>query len=257
MKSIKGVNELIAILKMELLKTLQDRGIYFWNFVLPILFTVLFISVLTSGADATTQEEIILSIVPGYTIMFVFFIMISMVSTFIKDRDSGMTARLTSTPLPPIHYLFGKWIPYMIFVMVQITILLLFGKLVYDVPLREPLLLIILAIFLTFTVTGIGLALALIVKTDNMGIAMTQVLSLGGAMLGGLWMPIEMMPDFLKTISKFLPQYWAHQAFTDTMAGTMKTNDFTVTIFILFIFGMIGFTIALIRYPQFLKQAKN
>ncbi|MGM8365007.1 ABC transporter permease [Virgibacillus sp. W0181] len=248
---------MLAILKLELLKTMQDRGIYFWTFILPIIFTVLFISVLTSGVEKTIQEQMIVSIIPGYAVMFVFFIMITMVSTFIKDRDNGMTARLASTPLSPFQYLLGKWIPYMIIVLIQITVLLLFGKLVYDVPLREPLLLVILAIFLTFTVTGLGMALALIAKTDNMGIAVTQVIALGGAVIGGLWMPIDMMPEIIKTISKFLPQYWAHQAFTNTMTGTIQYSDFALAISILFAFGIIGFITAFVRYPHFLKLAKN
>ncbi|MGM8211317.1 ABC transporter permease [Virgibacillus sp. W0430] len=248
---------MVAIFKIEMLKITQDRGIYFWTFLLPIIFTVLFISILTSGADETIQEQMILSIIPGYTVMFVFFIMITMVSTFIKDRDHGFTARLASTPLSPMHYLFGKWIPYMCIVLIQIAVLLLFGKLVYDIPLHEPLLLLLLAILLTFTVTGFGLALALIVKTDNMGIAITQIVALGGAIIGGLWMPIDMMPEIIQTISKFLPQYWAHQAFSTAMTGSIEINDFMTAAFILFGFGMVGFIIAIICYPQFLRRAKN
>src|SRR5690606_31484582 len=107
-----------------------------------------------------------------------------------------------------------------------IIILLLFGKLVYDVPLEQPLYIGLLAVILIFMVTGIGLALAVIVKTTNMGIAVTQIFALGGAMLGGLWMPVDMMPEFLQTISRFTPQYWAHQGFQGAMAGVLEVGDF-------------------------------
>src|SRR5690625_2818480 len=223
-----------AIINMELRKNLQDRGLLFWMLILPIIFTVLFISVFTSGMEDAVQKEVVTSIVPGYIVMFVFFfligmvstfikdlvlgslvrhpitpyqpsfiflfilticfnvlffsvftsgmedsgqegvvnsivpgyivmflffIMISMVSTFIKDRDHGIVARLASTPLPPSFYLFGKWIPYMYVVLIQMFILFLFGKLVYNIPLEQPILLVVLSILLTFTVTGLGLAL--------------------------------------------------------------------------------------------------
>lgn len=246
-----------AIINMELRKNVQDRGLLFWMLILPIIFTVLFISVFTSGMEEAVQKEVTISIVPGYVVMFVFFIMISMVTTFINDRNQGMVARLASTPLRPFLYLFGKWIPYMYIVLVQISILLLFGKLVYNIPLGQPILLAGLSIALTFTVTGLGLALALFSKTENMGIAITQVVSLGGALLAGLWIPYDMLPNILQMISKFLPQYWAHQAFQEAMTGTLAYTDFFQTIAILLGFGIIGFIVALLQYPRFLNQARS
>ena len=246
-----------ATIAMEMRKNLQDRGLVFWTLILPIIFTVLFIAVFTSGVDSITKEQVIISIIPGYITMFVFFIMITMVDTFIKDRDLGMTARMASTPLSPYLYLLGKWIPYIYIVLIQIAILFLFGKIVYNIPMEQPLFLFLLSLFLTFTVTGLGLALALLVKTFNTGLAITQVFTLGGAVLSGLWMPLDMMPNFLQLIAKFLPQYWAHQAFQEAMAGTLLYSDLFLTLLILFGFGCIGFIIALSQYPNFLKRARN
>src|SRR5699024_6094648 len=94
-----------AIMQIEIRKNIQDKGLLFWMIILPIVFTVLFISFFTTDTEANMKEQIILSIVPGYVVMFVFFIMISMVNTFIKDRNDGMIARLASTPISPIYYL--------------------------------------------------------------------------------------------------------------------------------------------------------
>ncbi|WP_404457353.1 ABC transporter permease [Oceanobacillus kapialis] len=246
-----------SIISLELLKNLQDRGLIFWMLILPILFTVLFISVFTTGTEGVAREQVILSIVPGYTVMFVFFITITMIANFIKDRELGMTARLASTPLPPYKYLLGKWIPYMYIVFIQIVVLFLFGKIVYDVPLEQPFFLLITSLLLTFTVTGIGLALSLLVKTNNMGIAITQVIALGGAVLSGLWMPIDMMPSFIQTFSKFLPQYWTHQAFQQGMEGSMELSELLLPNTVLLVYGILAFTIAILRYPTFLKMARG
>ncbi|MFB1052042.1 ABC transporter permease [Paraliobacillus sp. JSM ZJ581] len=246
-----------AIIELEIKKNLQDRGLLFWTLILPIIFTVLFISVFTSGAEETASQQIILAIVPGYTIMFVFFIMITMTDSFIKDRNIGMVTRIASTPLSPYLFLFGKWISYMVIVMMQVVILFLFGKVVYHIPLEQPIYLLILSVFLTFMVTGLGLALAVIVKTNNMGIALTQIIALGGAVLGGLWMPVNMMPDILQVISRFLPQHWAHQAFQNAMEGKLQAVELLQTSLILLGFGLAGFIAALLCYPNFLKQAKG
>lgn len=246
-----------ATLILELKKNAQDRGLLFWMIILPIAFTVLFISVFTSGVPDADRETVILSIVPGYTVMFVFFIMISMVNTFLKDRDVGMTARIASTSLSPTKYLLGKWLPYMFIVWIQIFILLAFGKLVYQVPLEQPLYLLITSAVLAFSATGIGLALSMLVHTENMGIALTQVFALGGAVLSGLWMPLEMMPDFMRIIAHGLPQYWAHQELQDAMNGTLKLSLFAKATAVVFAYGCIGFLIAFMRYPHFLKKARG
>lgn len=73
------------------------------------------------------QIDPITHIIPGYTVMFTFFIMISMVISFVKDLQSGMVARLASTPLSKYQYLFGKWVPYILIVLAQIVALFLFG----------------------------------------------------------------------------------------------------------------------------------
>ncbi|WP_244444975.1 ABC transporter permease [Oceanobacillus jeddahense] len=246
-----------AVMIVELKKHVQDKGLVFWIFLLPILFTVLFIAIFTSGVDDATRQDVIQSIVPGYVVMFVFFIMISMVQVFIKDRDKGMTARLASTPIKSYSYLLGKWLPFMFIVLFQIIVLFLFGKVVYNISLGEPIILLVLSLYITFTVTAIGLAMSLTVNTENMGIAITQIIALGGAMLSGLWMPLEMMPDFMQTIARFLPQYWAHQSFQDAMAGTTQASELFQTLGVLFAIGLAAFIIAIIRYPYFLKRAVN
>jgi len=248
---------MFAMLLLELKKNLQDKGLLFWMILLPIIFTVLFIAVFTSGVDEATKQTITTSIVPGYTVMFVFFIIISMVSSFLKDRDLGMVARLASTPLTSHSYLLGKWIPYMIIVWIQIAILLIFGKIVYHVPLEQPILILILSVILAFTTTGIGLFCALIVQTENMGIAITQIIALGGAFLGGLWVPLEMMPSFLQGIAKTLPQYWGHLGFREAMTGTLEMQEFFQVVFILFAFGCGSFILSVVLYPKFLQKARG
>lgn len=248
---------MLATIHLELRKKIEDKGLLFWTFILPIIFTVLFIAVFTSGTEAIDKQQIIISIVPGYIVMFVFFVIISMVDTLHQDLKTGMTARLASTPLTPNAYLLGKWIPYMYIVLIQIATLFLFGKIVYDIPLMQPIFIVALSILLTFTVTGMGIAIAIIVKSFNMGLAITQLITLVGALLSGLWIPIDMLPSYIQTVSKIFPQYWAHQAFQGAMAGDLTNLQLVHTLTILFGFGLIGFVIALIRYPTFLRRAKS
>jgi len=248
---------MIAVMQVEIRKHLQDVGLIFWMIILPIIFTVLFIAMFTNGVEGDVKTQITTSIVPGYVVMFVFFIMISIVNTFVKDRDKGMVARLASTRLKPFGYLLGKWVPFLLIVMVQMFILFTFGKLIYDIPMEQMTYIIVIAMCLSFVATTLGVGLALIVKTENMGIAVTQIVALGGAMIGGLWMPLDAMPSFIQTASPAFPQYWAHQAMYDALLGQLSFGGFMQAVAVLCAIGCGAMFMAWLLFPSYLQKAKH
>jgi ABC-2 type transport system permease protein len=245
-----------AITKTELKKNIQDKGLWFWTFILPIIFIVAFVAIF-SGDESATHQEVVTQIVPGYSIMFAFFIMISMVIAFVKDRERGMVARIASTPLPTHNYFLGKWIPFYIIVLIQITVLFAFGVFVYNLQLGDPFAMVILTLAITFIVTGWGMAMAVLVKTENMGIALTQIVALGGALFGGLWMPIEFMPDFVQNLSRIFPQYWALEGYKEILLRDGGIGDVWIHIVLLIGAGIVGGMIALAAYPRFLRQSRS
>lgn len=245
------------VFNIEIRQHIQDKGLIFWIFILPIVFTILFISVFTSTVDNSIKDDVITSIVPGYTVMFVFFIIISMGTSFIHDRDTGWIARLASTPLSSLHYLIGKSLSFFLVVLIQIIVLQTFGKIIYTIPMEQPVFLFLLALALTSCVIGIGLAISVTIRTNNMGIAITQIIALVGALVGGLWVPFDMMPDVLQKIGSFTPQYWAHTGFKQAMNGTLNVTDLCKVIAVLLGYSFAGLFSAYLIYPNFLKQAKS
>src|SRR5699024_594834 len=186
-----------TLLKIGIIKSCKDKKLYFWTIILPIIFIVLFISIFTSSTMADNKEEVINKIVPGYTVMFVFFIMISMCYSFLEDRNKGMVARLASTPLSPYSYLMSKWGVYIAIVLIQISGLMLLGKIVYQIHFAQPIYLITTAIILSMTVTSMGVLLSFLIEFSNASVAVAQMIALRGAALGGLWMHREMRADII------------------------------------------------------------
>ncbi|MFF2890358.1 ABC transporter permease [Paenibacillus sp. NPDC057967] len=201
--------------------------------------------------ENATKTNAVTQIVPGYTVMFVFFIMINMIQNLLKDRRSGMLSRLQGTPMKPIHYLIGMWVPNVLVVLIQSTVLLTFGRLVYGLQLGNPLAIALIVLGLAVCATGIGLMLALLVSSENMGIAMVQVIAMGGAIVGGLWFPYEFLPKVVQTIGLFTPQYWAQKGMQDVMIRGMDIGGIGLTLLILFAFGLAGLGVALLRFKKF------
>lgn len=196
-------------------------------------------------------------IVPGYTVMFVFFIMNSMVRRFFQEKESGMIARIQGTPLNPLSYLAGMWIPSFISVLIQCTVLLACGYFFYHLHLGNPFAVSLIVICLALCGTGLGLALALIVRSENQGLGITQLLTLGGAIVAGLWFPSDMLPSFAQKIGYFTPQYWAMSGFQDVMIRGAGLGSIWKNLIILILIGLAGLALALIRFKPFVRSAAH
>jgi len=228
---------LVSIFTKEVYLIFKDKSTFFWLFALPILFIVIFASIFSN--TATDRGTAIAQIVPGYTVMFVFFIMISMVQCFLRDRESGMLARLKGTMLPPMHFLIGMWLPHVFVLLIQSFILLGFGYFVYGLSLGNALSVALIILALAICATGLGLILSMIASSLNAAIAVVQVIAMGGAVLGGLWFPFETLPESVQMIGRFTPQYWALKAL---QAAMIDNASFTANVVwqALLLLGVIG-----------------
>ncbi|WP_054949086.1 ABC transporter permease [Numidum massiliense] len=207
--------------------------------------------------ENAVKLDMVTQVVPGYTVMFVFFIMITMANRMLKDKEGGTLARLRSTPMKPLDYLVGMWVPPFIVTCIQCVVLLAFGYFVYDLHVGDVLAVSLLIVCLNVCATGLGLALALFVKNENQGVAFTQIIAMGGAVFGGLWFPFEFMPRIMQAIGQFTPQYWAQRGLQDVMLRGAHTGDVWLSLVILLAFSFVGVSLALLRFNRFIQSAES
>jgi ABC-2 type transport system permease protein len=104
--------------------------------------------------------------------------------------------------------------------------------------------------------TGIGLAVSMWIRGENQGRAITMLITFGGAALGGVWLPTQLMPHFAQVMGHFTPQYWAQQGFQDVMIRGALIGDVWQTSAV-FAFGLASLLAAFLRFPHFLRTATN
>ncbi|MFD2616337.1 ABC transporter permease [Terrilactibacillus laevilacticus] len=208
-----------------------------------------------SVKENSHNVDMMSQMVPGYTVMFAFYIFISVIKRFFTEKESGMISRLQSTGMNPLSYLLGMWIPHFLTIMIQCIVLIGFGHFVYGMHIGSFIGIFLLIVSLAVCGSSLGVALSFIVKNENQGIGMTQFIALGGAMLGGLWFPSNMLPKFAQAIGKFTPQYWAQQGFLDVIVRDIPVTGLWKSFAALIAFGIIGIIIALTRYKAFLRSA--
>jgi ABC-2 type transport system permease protein len=153
-------------------------------------------------------------LVPGFTVMFVFFLINIMARSFLAERETGTLKRLRLAPIPPISILVGKTLPFFLCSLVQTTVLFLSGKLLFGMPWGpEPVYLIPVILCTSAAATALGLLLATWVQTEQQVSAYgtSLVLILGG--LSGCFIPRAWLPATMQTVSLGTPHAWALKAF--------------------------------------------
>jgi ABC-2 type transport system permease protein len=212
---------------------------------------------ITTINETSSKANGITQIVPGYMIMFSFFIIMTMVTRFTLERDSGMVSRLQSTSISPWKYLLGMWLPNVFMVLLQCLILLLFGHFVYGLVFGNFLIVLLIVISLSICGAGIGIAVSMLIESDQASKGITQFFTLGGSMLGGLWFPFDMLPSYVQIIGKITPQYWAQHGLQEVMTHGAGLAEIWPTFAVLLAIGFCGLLIAKSSYSSFLQRAVN
>ena len=191
-------------------------------------------------------------LVPGFTVMFVFFLINIMARSFIAERELGTLRRLQLAPISPVAILIGKTLPFYVASVLQTSLLFLSGRLLFNMSWGpEPIYLIPVILCTSAAATSLGLLLAAWVRTDQQVSAFgtSLVLVLGG--VSGCFIPRAWLPDLMKTISLATPHAWALRAFdsvlTQDSVDSILVIDYCI---VLMGFALVFFTVGWWRFRQ-------
>lgn len=159
-----------------------------------------------AGDDAALVSAMIMVSMAGYGALGA---ALSGGSQLALERRSGWFRQLSLTGLAPRSFLLAK--AGVIMVLVLPSLLLVFGAgwLIGGVRLPVTVWLTSLGLMWLALVplAILGIVIGLWVKAEAVGGVTTLVLLLL-AMLGGLWLPVDMMPSAMQTLASALPSFW-------------------------------------------------
>lgn len=187
--------------------------------------------------------------VPGYTIYGVFFIMQTIATSLFREKSEGTFRRLQTAPIPQSVLLIGKLIPYYIVNLVQIILMFAIGVVVFHMNLGNDFL-ALLAISLTAAAvsTGMGLLITTLGSTIDQVSSVSAILSVMLSVVGGMMVPIFIMPKFMQTIALFTPHAWALRGFQDVIVRGQDFVAILPVVGVLMLFAVIFWGLALWRF---------
>jgi ABC-2 type transport system permease protein len=146
-------------------------------------------------------------IVPGLVGVILTMTMVMLTAMAIaRERERGTLEQLIVSPVRPVELIVGKILPYIAMGYVQMTVILLLGSLIFDVPIRGsiPLLYLLAFVFIAANL-AVGLFFSTLAKTQQQAMQMSFFFLLPNILLSGFMFPHEAMPMPARWLSTALP----------------------------------------------------
>jgi ABC transporter DrrB family efflux protein len=146
-------------------------------------------------------------VVPGLVGVILTMTMVLLTSMAIaRERERGTLEQLIVSPVRRVELVIGKIVPYVLIGYLQMTLILLAGKLVFDVPVMGSLALLYLLSFVFIAANlSLGLFFSTLAKTQQQAMQMSFFFLLPNILLSGFMFPFEGMPQPAQWLSQLLP----------------------------------------------------
>ncbi len=185
----------------------------------------------------------------GQMITWVFIPLFTLSSVFAGERLSGTLKRLVVTPSSKAIILFGVIFSNLVFALIQMFLLMLFGAFVMGVDwFRDPLAISLMLVTSILAAAAIGTALGTFVKTESQGSGLSIMMGMVMALLGGCWYPIELFPQAVQTATRVLPTRWAMEGMLDVIVRGQGVAAILPDAAVLLGFAALFFVIGVLRF---------
>ncbi|GAA4191328.1 ABC transporter permease [Microbispora amethystogenes] len=189
--------------RLELTRTLRDGGYVIFAVVMPVVMYVIFTNLGLAPGDRHDAAIYVMVSMAAYGALGGAF---NNGSGIAEDRATGWLRQLRLTPLTPVQVVTGKVLTGVVGVVPSIAAVLLAGVLVNHVTLPPQRWLAIIVLLwagtVPFSLLGLGNGYRLSGQTAAVANVATMLTL---SIVGGLWIPAETFPSWLRAIADWTP----------------------------------------------------
>ena len=192
--------------------------------------------------------------VPAWTIFAMFFIVVSLGNNIVKERVNGSFLRLKSMPTSFMVVLSAKFVVYLAAVFTQVLVIFSLAKLTFPaIGLPElslpsnPLAFLVVILVSSSAAISYSMTVGTVAKTQEQANGFGAVSVVIMAALGGIWVPIFVMPEYMKIISYASPLHWCLEGFYDLFLRGGSWDTLYPSLLALGVFSLICCTITYIK----------
>jgi ABC-2 type transport system permease protein len=180
--------------------------------------------------------------VPAWTIFAMFFVVISLGGSIVREKLSGSFIRLKSLPTNYYVALLSKQITYLAVTLLQAAVIFGIGVLLFPYV-GLPVLnlpadlagLFFVSLICGWCAVSYAMCIGVFAQTQEQANGFGAVSIVILAAIGGLMVPSFAMPDSFKTVMKLSPLHWCLEAYYGLFLEGGKLKDVFISIIPLFI----------------------
>ena len=170
------------------------------------------------GPSTESLPSLMEFLVPGYTLMFAFFLVSQLATTIVEERAEGTLRRLLSTPASKAAILAGKFLPYAVVASLQILFVFFVSSLFFDFSLgSSPLALAAVILPTAAVIAALGILIAALARTTGQSSGLTILIVLILAIASGAMSPNIAVPG----LQWLTPHFWAIRGFQNIITLDM------------------------------------
>jgi ABC-2 type transport system permease protein len=203
--------------------------------------------------DRTVVPNSVQHNVPAWTLFAMFFIVIPFASAMIKEREDGSLSRLLTMPCSYSTILSSKILVYLVVCLIQYTLIMVMGVYLFPhvgLPALEInghfLSLSVVAMAAAVAAVGYGIAIGTLTKTHQQAAIFASISVVILAAIGGIWVPVFIMPPVFRHISHISPLNWGLNGFYDILVRNALLADVLHYALWLFLFAAACIVVALV-----------
>jgi ABC-2 type transport system permease protein len=202
------MNALVKYTWTEIKLFLREPVGAFFTLVFPLMMLFLFGAIYGNDPSPYFNGYGTIDVsVPAYTAMIISTTGIMGLSiTMSTYREKGILRRLRVTPIRPLVILFAQIVVLFLMTLTGMLLLILAGKIVYNLRFDGNAFHVAFAFVLSsLSFYSLGFVLAAVMPNARTAQVVGMVIFYPMLFLSGAGMPLELLPDRVRQISKFLP----------------------------------------------------
>ncbi|MFF3670404.1 ABC transporter permease [Microtetraspora malaysiensis] len=232
-------------IKIEALRMLRNKRYAVFVVAFPLGFYLLYSNLWGDQVDATTgvKASVILMVSMGAYGALASSIMSTAVP-WAQERESGWLRQLQITPLPSWSFIVTKLVVSLLLTLPALVLVGLAAVLTQGVSLPPGAWAgLVVAMWLgVIPFAALGLAIGSLTRPDTAQ-PLAMIGMFGLALLGGLWIPLDIMPETMRSIAKVLPSNDYATIGWQIVAGETPSASAVL--------GILGWGVALIAFAIF------
>lgn len=171
--------------------------------------------------------------------------------SIVRERERGTLEQLYMTPVKPLGLMVGKIVPYAVVAYVEVSILLVFMRVAFGVPIKGNVFLLLLLVTpFILTMLGFGTLVSTKARTYQEATQMAFGTMMPSIFLSGYIFPLENMPIFFQYVSQIIPTTYLIQIFRGVILRGAELQDLWKQGLVLTIMAMFMITVSAARFRK-------